>query len=245
MLQQCMGVLKPAKDKRKNSVIPPPGKNPPNHDVTMLGILYTKICQGYRLSSSLGKATDFPQTPIYIYIYVLHLFICFLIEFIHLFLTVLGFHRCVGFSLVAVSGRLLSSCEAGASHCRTRALGCIQASVVAAHGIQQLQLSSSRAQAQQLWRTGFNCSTACGIFLDQRSNPHLLPWQAISLALSHQRSPVYLLVFTISLVDLLQCCASVRCTAKNSVYMHMCVCIYIYVYIYIYIFQILFPYRLL
>ena len=33
-----------------------------------------------------------------------------------------------------------------------------------------------------------SCSTACGIFLDQGPNPHLLHWQADSLPLSHQGS---------------------------------------------------------
>ena len=33
-----------------------------------------------------------------------------------------------------------------------------------------------------------SCSMACGIFLDQGSNPCLLPWQVDSLLLSHQGS---------------------------------------------------------
>ena len=36
---------------------------------------------------------------------------------------------------------------------------------------------------------GPSCSTACGIFPDQGSNPHLLHWQTDSLPLSHQGSP--------------------------------------------------------
>ena len=50
-------------------------------------------------------------------------------------------------------------CGAWASHCgglsccRAQALG-VRASVVAACGLQQLWLVGSRAQAQQLWRTG-------------------------------------------------------------------------------------------
>ena len=36
---------------------------------------------------------------------------------------------------------------------------------------------------------GLRCCTACGIFLDQGSNPCLLHWQADSLPLSHQGSP--------------------------------------------------------
>ena len=36
---------------------------------------------------------------------------------------------------------------------------------------------------------GLGCSVACGIFLDQGSNPCLLHWQVDSLPLSHQESP--------------------------------------------------------
>ena len=36
---------------------------------------------------------------------------------------------------------------------------------------------------------GLNCSAACGIFLDQESNPCFLYWQVDSSPLSHQRSP--------------------------------------------------------
>ena len=42
---------------------------------------------------------------------------------------------------------------------------------------------------------GLSCSGACGIFLDQGSNPCLLRWQADSLPLSHQESPKFLLLF--------------------------------------------------
>ena len=38
-----------------------------------------------------------------------------------------------------------------------------------------------------------SCSVACGIFPNQGSNPCLLHWQADSLPLSHQGSPVQLL----------------------------------------------------
>ena len=33
---------------------------------------------------------------------------------------------------------------------------------------------------------GLSCSTACGIFLDQRSNPCPLPWQVDPYPLCHQ-----------------------------------------------------------
>ena len=35
---------------------------------------------------------------------------------------------------------------------------------------------------------GCSCSTACGVFTDQRWNPRLLHWQVDSLPLSHQES---------------------------------------------------------
>ena len=45
---------------------------------------------------------------------------------------------------------------------------------------------------------GLSCSEACGIFLDQGSNPCLLLWQTDSLPLSHQGSPegVHLIINT-------------------------------------------------
>ena len=53
------------------------------------------------------------------------LFFFFLILFIHLFLTVLGLHYYMGFSLVVVNG--------GYSHCRAEALG-HTGSVAVVHG---------------------------------------------------------------------------------------------------------------
>ena len=53
----------------------------------------------------------------------------------------------------------------------------------------ELQSTGSVAVAH-----GISCSTACGIFPDQRSNSCLLHWQADSLPLSHQGSPPYVLV---------------------------------------------------
>ena len=38
---------------------------------------------------------------------------------------------------------------------------------------------------------GLSCSEACGIFPDQGLNLCPLHWQAVSLPLSHQGSPVY------------------------------------------------------
>ena len=36
---------------------------------------------------------------------------------------------------------------------------------------------------------GLSCSAACGIFLDQVLNLHLLHWQVDSLSLSHRKAP--------------------------------------------------------
>ena len=43
---------------------------------------------------------------------------------------------------------------------------------------------------------GLSCFTACGIFLDQGLNPHLLHWQVDSLSLNHQGSPGTILIPT-------------------------------------------------
>ena len=87
------------------------------------------------------------------------------IYFIYLFLAALGLHCCAwAFSICGERGGALC-CTAWASHCggfsccRARALG-TRASVVVVHGL--------------------SCSTACGIFPDQGSNPCPLHWQVDS-----------------------------------------------------------------
>ena len=81
-----------------------------------------------------------------------------------------------GLSLVAASGGHSSSWCAGLSLSRPlllRSIGSRPAgSVVVAHGP--------------------SCSVACGIFLDQGSNPCPLHWQADSQPLHHQGSPLAL-----------------------------------------------------
>ena len=49
----------------------------------------------------------------------------------------------------------------------------------------------SRAEAQRLWCTGLVAPRHVGVFLDQESNLCLLQWQADSLPLSHQESPLF------------------------------------------------------
>ena len=100
-----------------------------------------------------------------------------MILFTYLSLAVLGlcyyvgFSLVTGFSLVAVCGLLLAVASLVAEHGLEGAL----ATVVGAHGL--------------------SCSTACGSFLDQGSNPCLLHWQVDSLPLSHQGSPICYIYF--------------------------------------------------
>ena len=65
-------------------------------------------------------------------------------------------------------------------------------------------LASSRGSSQPrdqtiisyiscIGRQRLSCSTACGIFLDQGSNPCLLHWHEDSLPLSHKEAPVWFL----------------------------------------------------
>ena len=92
---------------------------------------------------------------------------------IYFWLGVLDLRCCVSFSLVAAS-KGYSACGAWAPHCggscccRAQALGHWSALVVYGPG----------------------CSTGCGVFPDQGSNPSLPHWQVGSLSLSHRGSPV-------------------------------------------------------
>ena len=69
------------------------------------------------------------------------------------------------------------------------------ASLVSDDGLYSMR--ASVAVAQEIQSTGsiavanrLSCSTACGIFLDQGSNPCLLNWQVDSLPLSHWGGPL-------------------------------------------------------
>ena len=96
-------------------------------------------------------------------------------------------YGCTGFSPLC---GLLSSCGAWGSHCgsfcscRAQALGA-WASVAVAQGLSRCS-SRNRLNSCGHW---LSCSTACGIFLDQRSNLCLLHWKMDSLPLSHEGSP--------------------------------------------------------
>ena len=90
----------------------------------------------------------------------------FFYNFIYLFLAVLGLHCCVGASLAVVRVLLMATAPFIAEH----RLCSAWASVVVAHGL--------------------SCPAACEIFRDQRSNRCRLQQQADSLPLSHQGSPL-------------------------------------------------------
>ena len=117
-------------------------------------------------------------------------------------LFILGFSLAVergGYSLTAVSGLLLA-----VAYLMEQRLQGTKSSVAATHGLSSCgspalehRLQSGGTQAQLL-------TQACGIFLDQGSNPCLLHWQAESLPLNHQGSPLSLMA-TIKLFDLLGC----------------------------------------
>ena len=113
---------------------------------------------------------------LFIYLFIFILFIYFWLRWVFvaaqglpLVATSRGYSllRCTGFSLWC----LLLLQSTGSRHTGFSSCG-MQASVVVAHG---LQSTGSVAVAH-----GLSCSAACGIFLDQGSNPCPLQWQADS-----------------------------------------------------------------
>ena len=122
----------------------------------------------------------------------INLLLLLLYKFIYLFLAALGLH---------CYARAFSSCgQRGATpHCGVRASHCGGFSCC---GAQALGTWASVVVACRLQSTGsvvvahrLSCSTACGIFLEQGSNPCHLHWQADSQPLRHQGSPVYYYYF--------------------------------------------------
>ena len=126
---------------------------------------------------------------------------CFLNLSIYFWL--LGPCCCMGFSLGTAS-----------VYCSLAAVGgllLLQHSMgLRARGLRQSWRVGSVAVAPGLQNTssigvvhGLNCSTACGIFPNQGSNPCLLYWQADSLPLSYQGSPGHLCLIKVMRVDIL------------------------------------------
>ena len=97
-------------------------------------------------------------------------FLYFYYSFIYLFLAVLGLRFCA---------RAFSSCRKQGSL------------FIAVHGPLLLRSTDSRRAGSVIVAHGPSCSTACGIFPDQGSNPCPLHWQADSQPLRHQGSPVH------------------------------------------------------
>ena len=119
--------------------------------------------------------------------------IFFLIYFFYFFIFWLRwvFVAAHGPSLVVTRGAALS-CGVWASHCVASP---VAEHELQAHGLQQLWHSGSVVVACRLQSTasvvvahGLSCSMACGIFLDQGSNPCPLHWQADSQPLRHQEA---------------------------------------------------------
>ena len=103
--------------------------------------------------------------------------VCFFLNYLFiylLFLAVLGLHFCA---------RAFSSCgKWGPLFIAVHGTLTIVASLVAEHRVQTRAGSVIVAHEP-------SCSTACGIFPDQGSNPCPLHWQADSQPLPHQGSP--------------------------------------------------------
>ena len=108
-----------------------------------------------------------------------------IVLFTYLFLTVLGLHCCVSFSLVVVSGGWLSSCGAWAPHWVV--------SVIAERGLEVCWLSNRGfwvlSAGSVVVARGLSCSAACGIFQDQGANWCPLHCKVDSEPLGHQGSP--------------------------------------------------------
>ena len=118
-------------------------------------------------------------------------FLFFKKNYLYLCLAVLGLLCCAGFSLAAASRGYSPVVMHGFS---LRWLLLLWGTGSRAQGLEYCSL-----WAQQLWLLdtgsivmahGLNCSTAHSIFPDQGLNPCLLHWQADSLPLSHQGSPL-------------------------------------------------------
>ena len=119
--------------------------------------------------------------------------------FIYLFIF-----GCVG-SLLLCMGFLQLRRATATLHCLERASHCgsfsccrawalsTRASVVVAHGLQSagsvVVACGLQSAGSVVVVHGLSCSVACGIFLDQGSNPCPLHWQVDSYPLRHQGSP--------------------------------------------------------
>ena len=69
-----------------------------------------------------------------------------------------------------------------------------------------LRSTGSRRAGSVVVAHGPSCSTACGIFPDQSSNPCPLHWQADSQPLRHQGSPLFFFICLFLAASCLRCC---------------------------------------
>ena len=145
-------------------------------------------------------------------------------NFIHLFLALLGLVfvavriflqlQQTGATLALVHGLPIAHCH-GFSCCRAQLLG-MQGSVVAAP---ELQNTGSVVVAYRI-----SCSiSACRIFPDQGSNLCLLHWQADSLSLSYQSSPVPP-ILKFSLFSFLLTSFPPFLLHLHNIFINLCVC---------------------
>ena len=113
-------------------------------------------------------------------------FILFFFFLINLFLAVLGLHCCVwALSSCSEQGPLLAAVH--------RPLIAV-ASPAVEHGLQACGSQQSCHVGSAVVAHGPSCSTACGIFPDQRSNLCPLNWQVDSQTLCHQGSPSFIIL---------------------------------------------------
>ena len=108
----------------------------------------------------------------------------FLIKF--LFISCTGSSLLLGLFSNCSEPGLLSSFRVQASHCRGFLL---QSTSSRARGFSTCG-SWAVEQSSTVVAQGLSCSSACGIFPDQGPNVCLLHWQADSLPLSYQGSPM-------------------------------------------------------
>ena len=117
-------------------------------------------------------------------------FLFFFFKEFYLFMAVLALHFCA---------RALSNCgKWGPLFIAVRGPLTIAASLVAEHRLSRpllLRSTGSRRAGSVIVARGPSCSTACGIFPDQGSNPCPLHWQADSQPLRHHGSPSLFLSF--------------------------------------------------
>ena len=127
--------------------------------------------------------------------------------FIYLFMAVLGLRFCArAFSSCGKQGPLFTSRCAGLSLFTSRCAGLSLSRPLL------LQSTGCRRAGSVVVAHGPSCSTSCGIFPDQGSNPCPLHWQADSQPLRHQGSS---LTFVSSLCSLLSAEGSLHCPENH------------------------------